>query len=78
MFNLDDVKILHLEPTTTCNAKCPQCLRTVTEYIDSDMTIEQAMELFPIKFVQQLDKMLLHSAISFMSLNLLISDKSIN
>ena len=57
MFNLDDVKILHLEPTTTCNAKCPQCLRTTTEYVDSDMTIEKAMELFPISFVQQLDKM---------------------
>lgn len=57
MFNLDDVKILHLEPTTTCNAKCPQCLRTTTKYVEGDMTIEQAMELFPIKFVQQLDKM---------------------
>jgi len=57
MFNLSDVKILHLEPTTTCNAKCPQCLRTVKEFTESDMTIEKVKELFSIDFIKQLDKM---------------------
>jgi len=57
MFNLANVKILHLEPTTTCNAKCPQCLRTTTEFTESDMSIEKARQLFPVDFVKQLDKM---------------------
>lgn len=57
MFNLSDVKILHLEPTTTCNAKCPQCLRTVKEFTESNMTIEKVKELFSIDFIKQLDKM---------------------
>jgi len=57
MFNLSDVKILHLEPTTTCNAKCPQCLRTTTEFTESDMSIEKARQLFSVDFIKQLDKM---------------------
>lgn len=58
----DNVKILHLEPTTMCNAKCPQCAReNPLLYNDknnrSELTLDKCKELFSTKFIKNLDKM---------------------
>lgn len=61
MFN---VKVLHLESTSVCNAACPQCARFLSngQTIDpritlKDITLETIKEKLPISFVKQLDKM---------------------
>ena len=56
IFRFSDVKIIHLEPTTNCNAACPQCLRTRTEFEPNELSLEDVKILFPIEVVQQLEK----------------------
>jgi MoaA/NifB/PqqE/SkfB family radical SAM enzyme len=55
--NLDNIKVLHLEPTTNCNAACPQCKRTYSTFTSAELTLDKVKELFTIKFIQNLDKM---------------------
>jgi len=57
-----DIKVLHLEITTLCNANCPQCSRENSKlYNDaihrSEITLSQCYDLFSIEFIQGLDKM---------------------
>src|SRR5476651_37914 len=59
---LDDVKMLHLEPTSTCNLRCPQCPRTEgdlpNDYLrHGDMTLERAKDTFSLEFIRNLDRM---------------------
>lgn len=58
----EHVDVLHLEPTTVCNASCPQCQRENSAYyIDSkdrsEITLDQCKNLFSIDFVNSLEKM---------------------
>lgn len=59
MFELSKVKVLHLEPTTTCQAACPQCPRTIfpDRLVKTELSLNDIKKLFPTDFVQQLDKM---------------------
>ena len=61
-FTLDSVKVLHLEPTTICNASCPQCARVYPELYNpaihqSSLTLEFLQDVLPETFIAQLDKM---------------------
>lgn len=56
------VKVLHLEPTTVCNAACPQCNRENPEFYQADqhesqLTLEQCQQMFDVDFIRGLDKM---------------------
>lgn len=62
MFN--DIKVLHLEPTSRCNAACPQCARFLSDgvtldpnLVQKDLTLATIKEKLPESFVKQLDKM---------------------
>lgn len=60
--NLVDVKVLHIEPTSVCNASCPQCQREdPTFYNDetdrSEITLTKCKELFTDEFISNLEKM---------------------
>ena len=60
-FNKDNVRVLHLESTTVCNAACPQCAREdATLYNDSlhraELTVEKIKELFAVPFIKKLEK----------------------
>jgi len=62
LFDLKNIKVLHIEPTTVCNADCPQCARGDPEvYIDhlnrSELTLDVCQELFKPAFIKNLDKM---------------------
>lgn len=62
MFNLDNIKVLHVEPTTVCNASCPQCHREDPRFYVHDrdkceIELEQIKQLFEKKFIEQLEKM---------------------
>lgn len=61
MFN--DIKILHLETTSICNAACPQCSRFLSDgvtldprIIQKDLTLEVIKEKLPESFIKQLNK----------------------
>lgn len=53
---LSDVKIIHLEPTTNCNAACPQCLRTLTEFNPNELKLSDIKKLIPVDLLKQLKK----------------------
>jgi hypothetical protein len=59
-FDFSSTKVLHLELTTRCQASCPQCDRMDPESgysQDHDLSLKKVKELFPVEFVQGLDKM---------------------
>lgn len=60
-FKLDDIKVLHIEPTTVCQAACPQCDREnpalYTKDNQSELLLEDIKRIVPTDFIKQLDKM---------------------
>lgn len=56
IFRFNNVKIVHLEPTTNCNAACPQCLRTRTEFEPNELSLEDVKLLFTPDVLMQLEK----------------------
>lgn len=63
MYNLQDIKTIHLEVTQNCQASCPMCDRNigggeVNPYIDlSELTLEDCEKIFSPEFVKQLTTM---------------------
>ena len=53
MFYENDIVGLHLEPTSKCNAKCPQCPRNV--FGSSHLLDNLQEEDFPIELLDQID-----------------------
>lgn len=64
-FNWYDYKVLHLEPTTTCNLSCPQCDRhdptdyskTSKFFQKASMTLKLAEKTFSPDWIKNLKKM---------------------
>jgi len=63
-FDIKNVKVLHLEPTSLCNAACPQCARytedgnTINPNIKiSSLPLSTIKARLSVDFIQQLDKM---------------------
>lgn len=61
LFKENNVKLLHLEPTTVCQAACPQCDRENPELYtscnQSELTLDDIKRLVSDKFIKQLNKM---------------------
>lgn len=66
IYSIDQVKHLHLEISSLCNAACPLCPRNFNGYPynagykEHNMTLEEAKKIFPVNFVKQLDKMIIN------------------
>ena len=56
IFRFQNVKIIHFEPTTNCNAACPQCLRTRTEFEPNELSLDDVKRLFDSGVLLQLEK----------------------
>ena len=63
-FDIKNVKVLHLEPTSRCNAACPQCARFLNDGITvdprlkmADLTFVEIFESLGSDFIKHLDKM---------------------
>ena len=60
MVKIEDIRDIHLEPTTLCNARCPLCQRNANGYPhnfgypETILTLEQVQKIFPPEFVPQL------------------------
>jgi len=66
MYNYNDIKHLHLEISSLCNAQCPQCPRNLFGYkhnfgyVEKNMTLEEAKIIFPESFIKQLEIVLIN------------------
>lgn len=62
----NEIKDVHLEIATLCNAVCPLCPRNVFGYSKNEgypetyMTLAQAKKIFSIDFLQQLDRIIIN------------------
>lgn len=63
MYQLSEIKQVHLEVTSKCQASCPMCARNIQGGVENpfmtvtEITLEQFKEWFPIKFIKQLDRL---------------------
>jgi MoaA/NifB/PqqE/SkfB family radical SAM enzyme len=63
MYKLEDIRDIHLELTSKCQARCPMCPRRVSGGILNplitlnEITLGQFKEWFPIEVIQQLDSL---------------------
>lgn len=62
MYTSQQIRIVHLEMTTKCNAACPMCLRTVCggevnpQLPLVELSLQDIQKIFPPQFVKQLTK----------------------
>lgn len=62
MIAFSEIKDVHLEISTMCNARCPLCSRNFYGYPYNDgypeinLTLENTKKIFSVEFVQQLEK----------------------
>lgn len=63
MYNLTDIRAVHLEVTSRCQASCPMCVRNHNGGVENhwlkldEITLEQFKQWFPVEFIQQLDRL---------------------
>jgi MoaA/NifB/PqqE/SkfB family radical SAM enzyme len=63
MYKLENIKDIHLELTSKCQARCPMCPRRINGGVLNplmslnEITLEQFKEWFPSKFIKQLDSL---------------------
>jgi MoaA/NifB/PqqE/SkfB family radical SAM enzyme len=63
MYKLDQIKEIHLELTSKCQASCPMCQRNIQGgiaspwLVETEITIDQFKKWFPIPFIKQLTKL---------------------
>ncbi len=61
MYNLNEIKSIHLEITSKCQARCPMCPRRINGGIlnpffeVNEITLTQFKEWFPVTFIKQLN-----------------------
>ena len=61
-----EIKHLHLELSSHCNARCPLCTRNFfgfeynRGYKEAHLTLEKIQNILPVDFVQQLDEILIN------------------
>ena len=63
MYNYKQIKTVHLEITSKCNARCPMCARTVCGGKNNpflplvELSLENIQAIFPIDFIRQLNRL---------------------
>jgi MoaA/NifB/PqqE/SkfB family radical SAM enzyme len=62
MYNLNQIKTVHLEVTSRCQATCPMCARNIqgldNPWLELDeITLDQFKQWFPVDFIKQLDRL---------------------
>lgn len=66
MLNYQDIRSVHLEISSRCNAACPDCLRNfrgvdiMDTYPVCDMSIEQFKQIFTVDFLKQLQHFIIN------------------
>jgi len=69
------IKRLELELSSLCNAECPLCPRNFygyplnRGYTEHNMTLAECQQMFPVEFIQQLDKLVINGNFGDMLMN---------
>ena len=62
MYNINDIRTIHLEPTSKCQASCPMCARNMQGGVDNpfmelaEITIDDFKSWFSTDFIKQLER----------------------
>ena len=62
MYNYEDIRSVHLEVTSKCQAACPMCARNVQGLINNpflklnEVTLKLFKKWFPVEFISQLER----------------------
>lgn len=61
LFDINNIKVLHIEPTTVCQAACPQCRREDLSFYNdkihrTELSLDQVKQVIPINTVKNLEK----------------------
>ncbi len=65
MYKIKDIKTVHLEISSKCNAACPMCLRNICggatnkQLPVTEITLHNFKKIFPINFIKQLKRIYL-------------------
>ena len=62
MFDINTIKVLHIEPTTVCQASCPQCAREDPVYYNdtkhrNELSLNDLKKIISTEVIKNLDKM---------------------
>ena len=63
MYKLNQIKTIHLEITSKCQASCPMCSRNIQGGVDNpfiaitEITLDDFIKWFPVDFIKQLDRL---------------------
>lgn len=63
MYNLSEIRAIHLEVTSKCQASCPMCTRNIQGGIENpwmelcEISLTQFKEWFSVEFIQQIDRL---------------------
>jgi len=63
MYKYNEIEVVHLEPTTKCNASCSQCLRSanggeINPYLPiTELSLKDIKNIFSVSFIRQLKRM---------------------
>jgi MoaA/NifB/PqqE/SkfB family radical SAM enzyme len=63
MYQLNEIRAVHLEVTSKCQASCPMCVRNIQGGIDNpwlnidEITLDRFKKWLPIDFINQLDRL---------------------
>jgi MoaA/NifB/PqqE/SkfB family radical SAM enzyme len=74
-YSYDEIRDVHLEISSFCNAECPMCPRNLhgypynEGYTQHNMTLEEAKKIFPSDFVAQLARILINGNFGDMVMN---------
>ena len=66
MYNIEDIQEVHLEISSLCNARCPECPRNYRGfpyndgYPETSLTLAQAQKIFEPLFLHQLQSILIN------------------
>jgi len=62
LYTVKDIREVHLEISSECNAACPKCPRNLCGYphndgyVEHSMTLAEAQHIFPVEFLNHLNK----------------------
>jgi sulfatase maturation enzyme AslB (radical SAM superfamily) len=62
MITVDQIRALHIELTTKCNARCPMCMRNYrgyefnSGYPLTELSLDQIKKIFDVDFLKQIDR----------------------
>lgn len=64
MYNYSDIRQLHIEISSHCQASCPQCIRNINGglpnplLVENNLSVEQFIQILPVDFIKQLNSII--------------------